>query len=140
MTRRTYPLAVVAVLLAALPARAATATVEAVDNAFRPATATVSVGDTVTWHNSGTSPHNVKSSAFASGNLDPGGTYSWRAAKPGTYAYVCTYHQSAGMKGTLVVRASGLPKTGGDDVALGLLVLGAAAAAGVTLRYGWRLR
>jgi plastocyanin len=139
MTRRPYVLALLAVSLAALPARAGT-TIEAVDNAFRPKTMTVSVGDTVTWHNSGAEPHTVTSAAFSSGNLDPGKTYSWRAATAGTYAYVCRYHQAAGMTGTLVVRASGLPKTGGDHLALGLLVLGVAGLAGVSIRYGWRVR
>jgi plastocyanin len=132
------PLAVLALLLVA-PA-ATTTTVDAVDNAFRPATATVSVGDTVTWRNTGKSPHEVSGAAFSSGNLDPGKSFSWTATKAGTFTYVCRYHQSIGMKGTVVVQATSHPKTGGDDVALGLLVLGAAAVAGLTLRYGWSAR
>jgi plastocyanin len=131
------------VLLALLVApTATTTTVDAVDNAFRPPTATVAVGDTVTWRNAGTAPHEVSGAAFSSGNLDPGRSYSWTATKAGTYHYVCRYHQSIGMKGTLVVRAAATshPKTGGDDVTLGLLVLGAAAVAGLTLRYGWSAR
>ncbi|MDQ1713738.1 MAG: hypothetical protein QOE45_3188 [Frankiaceae bacterium] len=130
------------VLLALLaPARAGT--VDAVDNAFRPATATVAVGDTVTWRNIGKSPHEVSGGAFASGNLDPGRSYTWTATRAGTFAYVCRYHESIGMKGTLVVRAASStahPRTGGDDVALGLLLLGAAAVAGAALRYGWSAR
>ena len=129
-----------AVVVAATPVNAATATVQAVDNAFRPATKTVAVGDTVTWTNAGSSAHEVTAGAFKSGNLDPGKSYSWKATKAGTYSYVCRYHESLGMKGTLVVSASGLPKTGGDKVALGLLVLGATAVAGVTMRLGWRTR
>ena len=133
-------------LLAALPLvgalpQAAT-TVEAVDNAFKPKTVTVSAGDTVTWRNTGSSAHEVTSSAFKSGNLDPGKSYSW-TAKAGTYSYVCRYHESAGMTGTLVVRAaaaSGHPNTGGDRMALGLLLVGASAIAGMSLRYGWRTR
>ena len=144
MNPRPLALAFLALLAMAVPARAATTTVQAVDNKFQPVTATVSVGDTVTWHNGGSSPHDVTASAFKSGNLDPGKTYSWTATKAGTYAYVCRYHESAGMKGTVVVRAagstSGLPKTGGDRTALGLLVLGIACAAGVSLRYGWSTR
>lgn len=135
------PLAVLALLATAVPV-ATTMTVDAVDNAFRPATATVSVGDTVTWRNAGKSPHEVSGAAFSSGNLDPGKSYSWTAMRAGTFTYVCRYHQSIGMKGTLVVRAAATshPKTGGDDVVLGLLVLGAAAVAGLTLRYGWSAR
>lgn len=136
---------VAASLFAAAPS--ATSLVSMVDNAFRPASATVSVGDTVTWRNDGAAPHEVSSSAFSSGNVDPGKSYSWTATKAGTFAYVCRYHESQGMKGTLVVRAAstgtgsaGHPGTGGDDVALGLLILGGTAALGLSLRYGWRTR
>ena len=114
--------------------------VTARDNAFAPGTVTVSVGETVTWNNAGTNAHEVYSTAFGSGPITAGGSWSWRPTKAGTYTYVCRYHESLGMRGTLVVRASGLPKTGGDHVAVGLLVLGAAAVAGLSLRYGWRLR
>jgi plastocyanin len=142
--KRLVPAALV-VLAFAQPARAAS-TIQAVDNAFRPASATVSVGDTVTWHNGGSSAHEVTASAFRSGNLDPGKSYSWTATKAGTYSYVCRYHESQGMKGTLVVKAAsagstGHPKTGGGwTVPLGLLVLGVAAITGTSLRYGWRTR
>jgi plastocyanin len=138
---KPYALAALALFVAAVPAGAAGSAIQAVDNAFRPATTTVAVGDTVTWRNAGRSPHEVTASAFASGNLDPGRSYSWTATKAGTFAYVCRYHQSIGMKGTLVVSAAtSHPKTGGDHVALGLLVLGAACATGLTLRYGWSTR
>jgi hypothetical protein len=113
-------------------------TVQAVDNAFRPATVTVAPGDTVTWHNSGSAPHDVTAAAFKSGNLDPGKSFTWTATAAGRYSYVCRYHQSVGMTGTVVVATH--PKTGGDRTALGLLVLGISAAAGLSLRYGWRLR
>ncbi|HEV2890718.1 MAG TPA: cupredoxin domain-containing protein [Frankiaceae bacterium] len=154
MRRRT--LAVVAAsafaaIPAATPARAASTAVSMVDNAFKPRTATVTVGDTVTWRNDGSSAHEVTADAFKSGNVDPGKTFSWTATKAGTYSYVCRYHESLDMKGTLVVRAAGSsaapaapptghPNTGGDDVALGLLILGGAAALGLSLRYGWRTR
>jgi plastocyanin len=154
--KRLVP-AVLLTLALAPPAGAATTTISMVDNAFRPASATVTVGDTVTWPNDGESAHEVTASAFKSGNVDPGKSYSWRATKAGTYQYVCRYHEAAGMKGTLVVRAastsgqgsgqgqnagsSGHPKTGGGwTLPLGLLVLGTTAAAGTALRYGWRTR
>jgi plastocyanin len=142
--RRTIAMAGAVLAVSALPAFAATTTVDAVDNEFKPKTATVSVGDTVTWKNAGSAPHEVTSPAFQSGNLDAGESYSWTATKAGTYSYVCRYHESVGMTGTLTVRAAGAtaghPDTGGDRMALGLLVLGFCAIAGTTLRYGWRVR
>jgi plastocyanin len=142
MSRLPLAFALAAAGLAVAPAAAGSGvTISAVDNAFRPSSVTVAPGTRVTWHNAGKAPHDVTGSGFASGNLDPGKSYAWTAAKAGTYAYICRYHSGLGMKGTIVVRsASGLPKTGGDHVALGLLVLGAAGAAGLSLRYGWRLR
>jgi plastocyanin len=140
--RRTCALAGVALVLAAVPAAASATTVEARDNVFAPRSATVSVGDTVTWKNAGDTAHEVTASAFASGNLAPGASWSWTATKAGTFSYVCRYHESLGMTGTVVVRAASTshPKTGGDRVALGLLALGASAVAGMSLRYGWSLR
>ena len=140
-------LALVTALLfaAALPASAATSSVSMVDSAFEPASKTVAVGDTVKWRNDGELPHEVSSSAFSSGNVDPDKSWSWTATKAGTFSYVCRYHESSGMKGTLTVRAAstgsaGHPNTGGDDLALGLLILGGTAALGLSLRYGWRTR
>jgi plastocyanin len=146
MNARPLALASLALLAAALPARAATTTTvqAASGNVFTPKSVTVAVGDRVTWRNTDSAPHDVSATAFKSGNLDPGSTYSWTATAAGTYSYVCRYHESVGMKGTVVVRTagstSGLPKTGGDRTALGLLVLGIACAAGVSLRYGWSTR
>lgn len=143
--RRMFAMAGAALAVSALPAFAATTTIDAADNEFRPKSATVSVGDTVTWKNTGQAPHEVTSSAFKSGNLDAGESYSWTATKAGTYSYVCQYHESVGMTGTLTVRVAsgataGHPNTGGDRMALGLLVLGFCAIAGATLKYGWRVR
>lgn len=144
MTRPTLALAACALLLSALPAAAATATISMVENEFKPATKTVAVGDTVTWTNDGSSAHEVTASAFKSGNVDPGKSYSWKATTAGTYSYVCRYHESLNMKGTLVVRAAGtstgLPDTGGDTLLLGLVIVGVAGVMGLSLRYGWRTR
>ena len=147
MTRRTFALAAVTFLAVAAPATAATTTVSMVENAFEPRTMTVAVGDTVTWRNDGSSAHEVTATAFKSGNVDPGKSYSWTATAAGTYDYVCRYHESLDMKGTLVVRAAstggaapGHPDTGGDKVLLGLLIVGVAGVAGLSLRYGWRTR
>lgn len=141
--RRTVLLATVALGLSALPATAATATIRTLDNRFAPVTRTVSVGDTVTWTNTGQAPHEVTASAFKSGNIDPGKSWSWRASKAGTFAYVCKYHEAVDMRGTLVVRAAGVtghPNTGGDRVRLGLLLLAVSVVAGTTLRLAWRTR
>jgi plastocyanin len=73
--------------------------------AFSPRDATVAVGGTVTWTNEDRVPHNViatSGATFASKNFGLGETYTFRATKPGTIAYVCTLHQ--GMDGTLTVR------------------------------------
>jgi plastocyanin len=144
--RRMFAMAGAALAVSALPAFAATTTIDAADNEFKPKSATVTVGDTVTWKNTGQSAHEVTASAFKSGNLDAGESYSWTATAAGTYSYVCRYHESIGMTGTLTVRAASgdvtaaHPNTGGDRMALGLLVLGFCAIAGATLKYGWRVR
>ncbi len=149
MTRRPFYLAAVVLALASPAGAASTTTIEAADNVFKPVNATVSVGDTVVWKNTGESPHEVTASAFSSGNIAKGASWSWRASKAGTFSYVCRYHEAAGMKGTLVVKAAaaagaapaaGHPKTGGSSLPLGLLVIGVAAAGGLSLRYGWRTR
>ena len=142
MRRMVVP-AAAALAAAALPAHAATTTVDTSDNAFRPKTVTVAVGDRVTWRNTGQNPHEVTASAFRSGNIAEGASWTWTADRAGTFRYVCRYHESLGMTGTVVVRGASTtshPKTGGDRVALGLLVLGFSALAGASLRYGWRVR
>jgi plastocyanin len=72
--------------------------------AFDPASVTVKVGQTVTWVNDDSVTHNVTAqsgAAFKSNNFGQGGTYSFKATKPGTIKYVCTLHP--GMDGTLIV-------------------------------------
>lgn len=143
--RRTLLLVLAALALPPVPADAASIRVDMLDNKFAPRTATVSVGDRVTWRNVGKAPHEVTATAFKSGNVDAGRSWSWTASSAGTFRYVCKYHEAAGMTATLVVnaagaRSAGLPDTGGDRVALGLLVLGICAVAGASLRYGWRVR
>jgi plastocyanin len=93
-------------LLASSPVLGAEHAAEIGDGAFSPSTLTVSVGDTVTWRNADDRPHTVTSNdgAFDSGNLDPGVGFSFTFTKPGTYTYVCVYHD--GMQGTIVVEAA----------------------------------
>ncbi len=71
---------------------------------FNPAQVTVKAGDTVTWTNDDSAPHNAvdeKTSAFKSELFNKGETYEFTAKEPGEIAYVCTIHP--GMEGTLTV-------------------------------------
>lgn len=73
------------------------------DFAFKPATLTIKPGTTVQWRNDDGVPHTATASggAFDSHNLDRGATYTFTFTKPGTYAYVCSYHPS--MTATITV-------------------------------------
>jgi plastocyanin len=94
-------LAPVLAFAALSPTRAATHAVAVLDGSFSPATLTITAGDTVTWTNEDDSPHTVTSATFDSGNLDAGATFSFTFTEPGTYAYVCSYHDE--MQATIVV-------------------------------------
>jgi plastocyanin len=60
-------------------------------------------GQTILWTNIGGQTHTITAddASFDSGNIDPGGTFSFSPTNPGTYAYHCTPHPW--MKGTLTV-------------------------------------
>jgi plastocyanin len=78
------------------------------DNSFAPSKLTVPVGATVVWEQHGQRPHTVTADdgSFDSGKLDAGGSFSETFAKPGTYAYFCTFHGGKGGEGmaaTIVV-------------------------------------
>jgi plastocyanin len=79
-------------------------TVEMRDFEFFSAKLTVNAGTEVTWVNRDNVPHNAVAGdgAFDTGNLDGGESGSVVLDRPGTYAYVCTYHP--GMEATLTVR------------------------------------
>jgi plastocyanin len=130
-----------------------------IDDAFDPTEMTVPAGTTVRWNMAGQRPHTVTSvgGAFASGNIDPGKSYEFTFAEPGTYAYYCEYHGSKdgqGMFGKVIVTAAAaapagaadaqapLPRTGGADLALpgALLAALAVAGAGIALRWRGRVR
>ena len=75
------------------------------DIRFDPEAVDVKVGQTVTWTNQEPVNHNVvadSGASFKSRNFGEGGTYSFKAAKPGTVKYECTLHP--GMEGTLTVK------------------------------------
>jgi plastocyanin len=85
------------------------------DFAFTPPETTVKAGTTVTWTNNDGAAHNVTStdgpavdaattSAFTSGQLGQGQTFSFTFKKPGTYYYECTIHASmAAMHAVVIV-------------------------------------
>ena len=85
--------------LAAGPAKHAVA----IDGSkFEPAAITVKKGETVTWVNKDPFPHTVTSAGkFDSKSIAPGAKWTYRATKPGEFAYICTLHPN--MKGTLKV-------------------------------------
>jgi plastocyanin len=81
------------------------------NNKFIPDTLTVKTGTTVTWVNqdgyvhtvtSGASPNDL-SGLFDSGNINGGGTFSFKFNKAGTYDYFCIPHFSLGMIGKIIV-------------------------------------
>jgi plastocyanin len=98
------PLAVAALALAlASSAGADTKTIQITKAGFVPATTSIAVGDTVTWHNADTVNHQVvaNNGSFASPVLKPGETYSVTFSKQGTTAYRDALHTS--LKGSVAV-------------------------------------
>jgi len=93
----------VALLQPLAVAAAATHTVAIDSTSFAPATLTVKRGDRVVWKNADPFPHTATASnkAFDSKAIAAGASWSWVAAKPGRFDYVCTFHPN--MKATLVV-------------------------------------
>ena len=78
--------------------------VRVADFSFSPRTVELKAGQSVTWKNAGQTAHTVKGPGFFSTRaMDPGGSYSHRFARPGTYPYLCTLHPTL-MKGVVVVR------------------------------------
>ena len=95
---RTFSVSVSAQQAAATPA-------VTIDNfSFGPPTLTVAAGTTVTWTNRDDIPHTVVSTdgAFKSKAVDTDEKFSYKFAKPGTYAYFCSIHPK--MTGTVVVQ------------------------------------
>ena len=93
---------------AAAPAAASTKSVEMMGYKFSPATLTIAVGDTVTWTNHDTAPHNIVVTdgpeKFTSPSLQTGQTYSHTFTQAGTYSYYCSIHPD--MKATITVTGS----------------------------------
>jgi plastocyanin len=109
-------------LTAAMPAGAQGKTIEIsmTDSAFVPPTITINAGDEITWKNPALLLHTVtfdpavaadKSNIklptgiqpFGSADLSEDDTFTHLFTQKGIYTYVCRYHESMGMKGTVVV-------------------------------------
>jgi plastocyanin len=72
---------------------------------FDPVTATVKLGTSITWVNTGAVLHTVTSDdgkAFDSKDITPNATWSFTPTAAGIYHYHCSYHPW--MKGTIIVR------------------------------------
>ncbi|MEX0723559.1 MAG: plastocyanin/azurin family copper-binding protein [Gracilimonas sp.] len=77
---------------------------------YSPSSIEVEVGTTVMWSNESDVVHTVTSGTdgehdgnFDSGNISPGGQFSYTFNEVGTYPYFCVPHVSAGMTGTVTV-------------------------------------
>lgn len=79
---------------------------EVTGDRFSPSTLTLRSGDYVLVTDTDPlAPHNftVRALGVRSGNMGQGDTFRYRFMAPGTYAFVCTIHEAAGMTGTLHV-------------------------------------
>jgi plastocyanin len=77
------------------------------DIAFHPKTIHVAVGDTITWVNQDSEPHNAiaNDDSFKTATIEQGQTASATIDQAGTIPYFCSIH--AGMKATVVAGSGG---------------------------------
>jgi len=94
--------------------KSASATVTMGDLFFSPASVTIAVGDTVTWHNTGQAPHNATANdgSFDTPNLTNGQSASHTFDQAGSFSYICTIHPQ--MKGTIRVLTANTGGGGGN--------------------------
>jgi plastocyanin len=117
--RRIFALAVLGAALAvshspqlarATQADDSTVVVSMINNVFAPNQITVAAGTTVKWVNNedpngSDVTHDVMAddyTSWSSSYIDPGGSYSYTFAAPGTYNYLCDLH--SGMVATVIVQ------------------------------------
>jgi plastocyanin len=124
-------LAGVAALLCATVVGAATTTVQVTKNGFTPKSITVTVGDTVTWHNADSHTHQVvaDNGAFASPALAANASWSYTASKSGKFTYRDAYATTH--RATLIVNAP--PATLSLTPALGTVIYGSSTAVNGTV-------
>jgi plastocyanin len=70
--------------------------------AFDPSTLEVKVGDTVTFTNQDSAPHNVEIDGRKLGEQTQGTSVGWKAQKAGTFPFKCVIHPS--MTGQITVK------------------------------------
>ena len=109
---------VVGTLTMASAGMALAANVNVVDDAFQPASITVAAGESVTFANSGESPHTATADdgSFDSGTIDPGASATVKFDTPGKYPYFCRFHGDpggSGMAGVVTVTGAGGGTGGG---------------------------
>lgn len=68
---------------------------------FIPSTLTVKIGDTITWINQDSAPHDIVSTEFTSPLLQKGGKFDFTFNTKGTFVYNCGIHPN--MTGTIIV-------------------------------------
>ena len=108
--RLLVPLLALGMLALAPTASAADTTVEIVDFAFTPSTTTIEVGDSVTWINRDSAPHDATGDGWSTPLLLEGESASVTFDAAGTFAYICSVHPD--MTGSVTVVAAA---DGGDD-------------------------
>jgi plastocyanin len=103
---RLLPLVLISSLMLAVPASAEDASISVPDFKFAPKTATIDVGDTVTWNFKGPTDHTATSDRgqavkFDSGLLNADKSFSFTFTKPGKFTFHCEPHPF--MKGSVTV-------------------------------------
>ena len=93
---------------------------------FQPRVLPIMSGETVVWKNTAAASHSVNTvpenclteegkqwilipqdtSPFFSGEIKPGEEWRMKFEKPGTYQYLCTFHEHALMRGTILVSSA----------------------------------
>jgi plastocyanin len=82
-------------------------------NMFMPDTIKVSTGSSIIWSNNSNLPHNIVGTykktadgswvAVDSGFIQPNESWRYNFKDPGVFEYICTFHSTDGMKGTILV-------------------------------------
>ena len=84
------------------PSSAKTYTISIANFAFSPASISINAGDTITWTNHDSVPHQIAGNSFGSSPLSNGQSYSFKFNSAGTYNYHCAIHPS--MTGIITVK------------------------------------